>query len=73
MPTKVEITDHWTDTGRKVFLAEVKVATDLLRNLPRLMIEVPDQGNVEANIQEARRSFSDLLGRLRKHFRVRSD
>ena len=74
MPTKVEITDHWTDTGRKVFLAEVKVATDLLRNLPRLMIEVPDQGNVEANIQEARRSLQrDLLGRLRKHFRVRSD
>jgi hypothetical protein len=23
MPTKVEITDHWTDTERKVFLAEV--------------------------------------------------
>ena len=42
MPTKVEITDHWTDTGRKLFLAEVKVATDHLRNLPPLMIEVPD-------------------------------
>jgi hypothetical protein len=49
MPTKVEISDHWTDTGRKVFLAEVKVATDLLRNLPRLMIEVPDQGNVSTS------------------------
>ena len=46
MPTKVEITDHWTDTGRKVFLAEVKVATDLLNYVSRLMIEVPDQGNV---------------------------
>ena len=47
MPTKVEITDHWTDTGRKLFLAEVKVATDHLRNFPRLMIEVPDQGNFD--------------------------
>ena len=47
MATRVEITDHWTDTGRKVFLAEVKVATDHLRNFPRLMIEVPDQGNFD--------------------------
>jgi hypothetical protein len=66
MPTKVEITDHWTDTGRKVFLAEVKVATDLLRNLPRLMIEVPDQGNVEANIQEARRSLQRFAREIEK-------
>ena len=66
MTTRVEITDHWTDTGRKVFLAEVKVATDLLRNLPRLMIEVPDQGNVEANIQEARRSLQRFAREIEK-------
>ena len=66
MPTKVEITDHWTDTGRKLFLAEVKVATDHLRNFPRLMIEVPDQGNVEANIQEARRSLQRFAREIEK-------
>jgi hypothetical protein len=56
IPTKVEISDHWTDAGRKLFLAEVTVTPDHLRTFPRLMIEVPDQGNVEANVQEARRS-----------------
>ena len=66
MPTKVEITDHWTDTGRKLFLAEVKVATDHLRNLPPLMIEVPDQGSVEANIQEARRSLQRFVQEIEK-------
>lgn len=66
MPTKVEITDHWTDTGRKLFLAEVKVATDHLRNFPPLMIEVPDQGNVEANIQEARRSLQRFAREIEK-------
>ena len=66
MPTKLEITDHWTDTGRKLFLAEVKVATDHLRNFPRLMIEVPDQGNVEANIQEARRSLQRFAREIEK-------
>ena len=25
MPTKAEVTAHWTDTGRRLFLAEVKV------------------------------------------------
>jgi len=66
MPTKVEITDHWTDTGRKLFLAEVKVATDHFRNFPPLMIEVPDQGNVEANIQEARRSLQRFAREIEK-------
>jgi hypothetical protein len=33
--TGVEVTDHWTDAGRKLFLAEVKVTTDHLRDFPR--------------------------------------
>jgi hypothetical protein len=66
MPTKVEITDHWTDTGRKLFLAEVKVATDHFRNFPPLMIEVLDQGTVEANIQEARRSLQRFAREIEK-------
>ena len=64
--TKVEISDHWTDTGRKLFLAEVTVTTDHLRNFPRLMIEVPDQGNVEANVQEARRSLQRFSREIEK-------
>jgi hypothetical protein len=48
MPTKVEVTDHWTDAGRMLFLAEVKVTTDHPRDFPRLTIEVPDQGSLEA-------------------------
>jgi hypothetical protein len=47
MATKVEVADHWTDTGRKQFLAEVRVTTDQLRDFPRLMIEVADQGSLE--------------------------
>ena len=67
MPTKVEITDHWTDTGRKLFLAEgEEVATDHFRNFPPLMIEVLDQGNVEANIQEARRSLQRFAREIEK-------
>jgi hypothetical protein len=66
IPTKVEISDHWTDAGRKLFLAEVTVTTDHLRNFPRLMIEVPDQGNVEANVQEARRSLQRFAREIEK-------
>jgi hypothetical protein len=44
MTTKAEITDYWTDASRKLFLAEVRVTTDYVREFPRLMIEVPDQG-----------------------------
>jgi hypothetical protein len=66
MPTKVEVTDHWTDAGRKLFLAEVKVTTEHLRDFPRLMIEVPDQGSLEANVQEARRSLQRFVREIEK-------
>jgi hypothetical protein len=66
MPTKVEVTDHWTDAGRKLFLAEVKVTTDHLRDFPRLTIEVPDQGSLEANVQEARRSLQRFAREIEK-------
>ena len=57
MPTKAEVTAHWTDTGRRLFLAEVKVKTDHLRDFPRLTIEVPDQRSQAANVQEVRRAL----------------
>ena len=66
MPTRVEVTDHWTDAGRKLFLAEVKVTTDHLRDFPRLMLEVPDQGSLEANVQEARRSLQRFVREIEK-------
>ena len=66
MATKVEVADHWTDTGRKQFLAEVRVTTDQLRDFPRLMIEVPDQGSLEANVQEARRSLQRFVREIEK-------
>jgi hypothetical protein len=66
MPTKVEVTDHWTDAGRKLFLAEVKVTTDHLRDFPRLMIEVPYQWSLEANVQEARRSLQRFVREIEK-------
>jgi hypothetical protein len=66
MATKVEVADHWTDTGRKTFLAAVRVTTDQLRDFPRLMIEVPDQGSLEANVQEARRSLQRFVREIEK-------
>jgi hypothetical protein len=66
MPTKVEVTDHWTDAGRKLFLAEVRVTTDHVRDFPRLMIEVPDQGSLEANVQEVRRSLQRFAREIEK-------
>ena len=66
MPTKVEVADHWTDAGRKQFLAEVMVTTDQLRGLPRLMIEVADQGSLEVNIQETRRSLQRFVREIEK-------
>src|SRR3977135_3507808 len=64
--TGVEVTDHWTDAGRKLFLAEVKLTTDHLRDFPRLMIEVPDQGSLEANVQEARRPLQVVVREIEK-------
>jgi hypothetical protein len=66
MTTKVEVTDHWTDAGRKLFLAEVRVTTDHVREFPRLMLEVPDQGTLEANIQESRRSLQRFAREIEK-------
>jgi hypothetical protein len=66
MPTKVEVTDHWTDAGRKLFLAEVRVTTDHVRDFPRLTIEVPDQGSLEANVQEVRRSLQRFAREIEK-------
>jgi hypothetical protein len=66
MATKVEVADHWTDTGRKQFLADVRVTTDQLRDFPRLMIEVADQGSLEANIQETRRSLQRFVREIEK-------
>jgi hypothetical protein len=66
MTTKVEVTDHWTDAGRKLFLAEVRVTTGHVREFPRLMIEVPDQGTLDANIQESRRSLQRFAREIEK-------
>jgi hypothetical protein len=66
MPTKAEVTAHWTDTGRRLFLAEVKVTTDHLRDFPRLTIEVPDQGSQAANVQEVRRALQRFAREFEK-------
>lgn len=66
MTAKVEMTDHWTDAGRKLFLAEVRVTSDHIREFPRLIIEVPDQGSLEANIQESRRSLQRFAREIEK-------
>jgi hypothetical protein len=66
MTAKLEMTDHWTDAGRKLFLAEVRVTSEHIRQFPRLMIEVPDQGTLEANIQETRRSLQRFAREIEK-------
>jgi hypothetical protein len=66
MPTRVDVTAHWTDTGRGLFLAEVKVTTDHLRDFPRLTIEVPDHGSQAANVQEVRRALQRFAREFEK-------
>ena len=66
MTTKAEVTAHWTDTGRRLFLAEVKVTTDHLRDFPRLTIEIPDQGSQAANVQEVRRALQRFAREFEK-------